>query len=185
MIDSGSATIIVTIVAIVLLLIRTPIFISLLGAGVLGIFLIEGPRAIQLINIKFFDPMWSNGWLAIPTYIWLGNIFFYSGLGSELYAGVNKWVGRLPGGLGIATTVSDAIFGVISGSSMAACATIGPISVPAMLKVGYSKSVATGVNASAGGLASMIPPSVNMIVYANPIPKYTIPKYILFKIIYI
>jgi C4-dicarboxylate transporter, DctM subunit len=167
MISTGIAVTIVFTLFLLLLFLGTPIFITLLGVGGLGLFLIEGPKAFLMMNIKFFEPLWDFGWLAIPVYIWLGNIFFFSRMGEELYDAFNKWMGWLPGGLGIATTASDAIFGVINGSSMAACATIAPISYPAMRKAGYSEVVATGINASAGGLASMIPPSVNMIVYAN------------------
>lgn len=167
MISTGLAAWIVFPLFLLLLFLGTPIFIALLGVGGLGLFLFEGPRAFLMMNIKFFEPLWDFGWLAIPVYIWLGNVFFFSRMGEELYDAFNKWMGWLPGGLGIATTGSDAIFGVINGSSMAACATIAPISYPAMRKAGYTEVIATGINASAGGLASMIPPSVNMIVYAN------------------
>jgi len=167
MISTGIVTTIVFTLFFLLLFVGTPIFITLLGVGGFGLFLIEGSKAFHLMNIKFFEPLWDFGWLAIPVYIWLGNIFYLSRMGEELYDAFNKWMGWLPGGLGIATTGSDAIFGVINGSSMAACATIAPISYPAMRKAGYTEVVATGINSSAGGLACMIPPSVNMIVYAN------------------
>ncbi len=167
MISTGLAASIVFPLFLLLLFLGTPIFIALLGVGGLGLFLFEGPRALLLMNIKFFEPLWDFGWLAIPVYIWLGNVFFFSRMGGDLYDAFNKWMGWLPGGLGIATTGSDALFGVINGSSMAACATIAPISYPAMRRAGYTEVIATGINASAGGLASMIPPSVNMIVYSN------------------
>ena len=71
MISTGLAAAIVFTLFLLLLFLGTPIFISLLGVGGLGLFLFEGPRAFLMMNIKFFEPLWDFGWLAIPVYIWL------------------------------------------------------------------------------------------------------------------
>ena len=86
-------------------------------------------------------------------------------IGDDLYDTAYKWLGRLPGGLGVASAVFGAFFGFICGSAMAGVATIGFIAFPQMEKRGYSRSMAMGALLVSGGLAALIPPSIYMMLY--------------------
>jgi tripartite ATP-independent transporter DctM subunit len=102
---------------------------------------------------------------AIPLFLLMGYFAFYAGITDEAYQCARAWLGRIPGGLGIATVGACAIFAASAGSSLAECAAMSKIAVPEMVKSGYSKRFATGIVASAGGLAVVIPPSIIMVIY--------------------
>ncbi|KJS49478.1 MAG: C4-dicarboxylate ABC transporter permease, partial [Peptococcaceae bacterium BRH_c23] len=101
----------------------------------------------------------------IPLFTWMGFLAFYSGIGGRLFTFAYKAIGHLPGGLAIAAQATSAIFGAISGSSIATSATIGSIAIPEMRKHGYDVSLATASVAAGGILGVLIPPSTIFIVY--------------------
>ena len=94
----------------------------------------------------------------------MANILLKGGVGDDLFAAVNSWVGHWPGGLAVATIISCAIFAAISGSSVATAATIGTVAIPAMIERGYDKRFVYGLLAAGGTLGILIPPSIPMIV---------------------
>jgi len=102
----------------------------------------------------------------IPTFILIGYLAFYAGLTKAVFQAAKKWVGWLPGGMGVATIFSTAGFAAVSGASVATSAVFARIAIPEMLKLGYSKSFSAGVVAAGGTLASLIPPSAILVIYA-------------------
>lgn len=102
----------------------------------------------------------------IPTFILIGYLAYYAGLTKSLFDAAKKWVGWLPGGLGVATVFSTAGFAAVSGASVATSAVFARIAIPEMLAVGYDKKFAAGVVAAGGTLASLIPPSAILVIYA-------------------
>lgn len=108
-----------------------------------------------------------NGWdlIALPMFIWMGEILFRTKLAEDLFAGLSPWVQRLPGRLLHVNVVSCAVFAAVSGSSAATCATIGRISLPELKKRGYDDRMAIGTLAGSGTLGLLIPPSIILIVY--------------------
>ena len=102
----------------------------------------------------------------IPTFILIGYLAYYAGLTKALFEAAKRWVGWLPGGLGVATVFATAGFAAVSGASVATSAVFARIAIPEMQKVGYDKRFAAGVVASAGTLASLIPPSAILVIYA-------------------
>lgn len=102
----------------------------------------------------------------IPTFILIGYLAYYAGLTKALFDAAKKWVGWLPGGLGVATVFSTAGFAAVSGASVATSAVFARIAIPEMLAVGYDKKFAAGVVAAGGTLASLIPPSAILVIYA-------------------
>ena len=88
-----------------------------------------------------------------------------SGVADGLFTAAKTWVGRVPGGLGMATALAGAGFGAISGSSTASAATLSATTMPAMLKQGYDPKLAGGVVAISGTLAMLIPPSIALVLY--------------------
>ncbi len=102
----------------------------------------------------------------IPTFILIGFLAYHAGLTRALFEAAKRWVGWLPGGMGVATVFSAAGFAAVSGASVATSAVFARIAVPEMLQLGYDKRFAAGVVAASGTLASLIPPSAILVIYA-------------------
>ncbi|PJE36511.1 C4-dicarboxylate ABC transporter permease [Pseudooceanicola lipolyticus] len=102
----------------------------------------------------------------IPTFILIGYLAYYAGLTRALFDAAKKWVGWLPGGMAVSTVFATAGFAAVSGASVATSAVFARIAIPEMLKVGYDKRFAAGVVAAGGTLASLIPPSAILVIYA-------------------
>jgi C4-dicarboxylate transporter DctM subunit len=102
----------------------------------------------------------------IPTFILIGFLAYHAGLTRALFEAAKRWLGWLPGGMGVATVFSSAGFAAVSGASVATSAVFARIAVPEMLKLGYDKRFAAGVVAAGGTLASLIPPSAILVIYA-------------------
>jgi tripartite ATP-independent transporter DctM subunit len=103
---------------------------------------------------------------ALPMFIWMGEILFRTRLSEELFNGLSPWVRRLPGGLLHVNILACGLFGSVSGSSAATCATVSKIALPELRRRGYDERIAIGSLATAGTLGIMIPPSIIMVVYA-------------------
>ncbi len=102
----------------------------------------------------------------IPVFILIGFLAYYAGLTKALFEAAKRWVGWLPGGMALATVFSTAGFAAVSGASVATSAVFARIAIPEMLRVGYDKRFAAGVVAASGTLASLIPPSAILVIYA-------------------
>jgi tripartite ATP-independent transporter DctM subunit len=102
----------------------------------------------------------------IPTFILIGFLAYHAGLTRALFEAAKRWVGWLPGGMGVATVFSTAGFAAVSGASVATSAVFARIAVPEMLSLGYDRRFAAGVVAAGGTLASLIPPSAILVIYA-------------------
>jgi len=102
----------------------------------------------------------------IPTFILIGYLAYYAGLTRALFEAAKRWVGWLPGGLGVSTVFATAGFAAVSGASVATSAVFARIAIPEMLKLNYDKAFAAGVVAAGGTLASLIPPSAILVIYA-------------------
>lgn len=102
----------------------------------------------------------------IPTFILIGYLAYYAGLTRALFEAAKRWIAWVPGGLAVATVFATAGFAAVSGASVATAAVFARIAIPEMLDVGYDKRFAAGVVAAAGTLASLIPPSAILVIYA-------------------
>ncbi len=102
----------------------------------------------------------------IPTFILIGYLAYYAGLTSALFEAAKRWVAWVPGGLAVSTVFATAGFAAVSGASVATSAVFARIAIPEMLAVGYNKRFAAGVVAAGGTLASLIPPSAILVIYA-------------------
>ncbi|MBB3896594.1 TRAP transporter large permease [Roseococcus suduntuyensis] len=103
---------------------------------------------------------------ALPMFIWMGEILFRTRLSNELFNGIAPWVRRLPGRLMHVNIFACGLFGCVSGSSAATCATVSKIALPELAKRGYDQRTAIGSLATAGTLGLLLPPSIIMVVYA-------------------
>jgi tripartite ATP-independent transporter DctM subunit len=104
--------------------------------------------------------------VAIPMFILAGSLMEKGGIGESLVNLVSMFVGRVKGGLGAVMVISCALFGAISGSGMATLSCIGSIMLPRMYAAGYPRGVSSALISSASLLGLLIPPSLNMVLYA-------------------
>ncbi len=154
------------ILLIALLLLSMPVGFSLAVVGVLGFAtIINLPAACHMMISLFLDTFSKYDYSVIPLFIFMGQVCFHSGISKRLFDAAYHWVGRLPGGLAIATVAACAAFGAICGSGPATAATMAAVSLPEMKKRNYSMQLGAGTVAAAGSLGMMIPPSVVFIVY--------------------
>ncbi|MDA4846847.1 TRAP transporter large permease [Hoeflea poritis] len=102
----------------------------------------------------------------IPTFILIGYLAYYAGLTKALFEAAKRWLAWVPGGLAVATVFATAGFAAVSGASVATSAVFARIAIPEMLAIGYDKRFAAGVVAAGGTLASLIPPSAILVIYA-------------------
>jgi C4-dicarboxylate transporter DctM subunit len=146
-----------------LLLAGVPVAFAL---GGLGLFLLASHGFSPLmVPQSLFSAIDNFVLLAVPLFLLMSNILLKGGVGRDLFAAVQSWVGHWPGGLGVATIVSCAIFASISGSSVATAATIGTVAIPEMIERGYGRRFVLGLVAAGGTLGILIPPSIPMIIY--------------------
>jgi len=148
-----------------LMAIGLPIFITLGVSSLIGIILYQGVGGLSAVTGVMFDRMGNFTLVAVPLFILMGEIIFASGLGSDIYRAIRISLRNVRGSLALASVGACAIFGAMCGVSLAGAATIGKFAIPEMLRAGYDKRIATGVVASAGSLALLIPPSVGLILY--------------------
>ena len=146
-----------------LLLIRVPVAFALGGLGLLLLWL----KGINVVMVPqaLYSSADSFVLLAVPLFLLMSNILLKGGVGKDLFNAVQCWVGHWPGGLGVATIISCALFSAISGSSVATAATIATVAIPEMISRGYSRPFVLGLLAAGGTLGILIPPSIPLILY--------------------
>ena len=101
----------------------------------------------------------------IPMFVIMGYFAYHGGITRDIFKTTQQWLGHFPGGLAIATTYGCALFGAISGSSTASAAVMGQVAIPEMRRYNYDTKLASATVAAGGTLASLIPPSVVMVIY--------------------
>jgi tripartite ATP-independent transporter DctM subunit len=165
--DLLSISILITVVLVVLLGSGVWIAISLLACGWLGMqFAAGGIPAGAVLATKIWGNAASWELAALPLFIWMGEILFRTRLSEEMFRGLSPWLNWIPGRLLHVNVLACGIFGSVSGSSAATCATVAKIALPELKKRGYDDMVSLGSLAGAGTLGILIPPSITMVVYA-------------------
>jgi C4-dicarboxylate transporter DctM subunit len=155
---------IVGIVVLALLVLSVPIGIAL-SAGAAAYILIDPLLEPTVIFRQFFSFIGRYSLMAIPLFIFAGFLMERTGLVAQLFRFADALVGWLPGGFGVATVLACVLFGAISGSSVAMAAAMSVIAIPEMRKRGYPDWLSSGLVATAGGIAMLIPPSIILLLY--------------------
>ncbi|OGA14302.1 MAG: C4-dicarboxylate ABC transporter [Betaproteobacteria bacterium RIFCSPLOWO2_02_FULL_63_19] len=151
---------------LVLLALRVPVGLALGMVSFLGIWKINGlATAAGTIAILPYDFIAHWTLSAVPMFLLMGAIVYYSGVTSSLFRAARLWLAGLPGGLAVATNMACAGFAAASGSSLATASAMAKIATPEMLRYRYDPGLATGVVASGGTLGSLIPPSILFVLY--------------------
>ena len=149
---------------LVLALLRVPIPFAM-GIGSIIVYLKAGGTAVA-ISMKVFGALNVFTFLAIPAFIFAGDLMAASGISSAIMRFANAFIGRLRGAAGAVTIVTCMLFGAITGSSLATITGIGGMMLPELEKAGYDKRYATGLISACGFLGILIPPSIPGILYA-------------------
>lgn len=151
----------------VLLLLRVPVAVAIGTSGLVGLLVYGGlPVLGGFLETVPHSAIASQSLAPIPLFILMAQLVLLSGVATELFDAARIWVGRIPAGLGVGTTVSGAAFAAVSGSSTAAAATLASTSIPEMEQRGYDGRLANGLVAVVGTLAAMVPPSIILVFYA-------------------
>ena len=136
--------------------------------GFLGFSYIINPNAaLSIMGTSPFRTASAHAMSTIPLFVLMGLLCFYGDLSKEIYGTLRNWMGRLPGGLAMATVGGCAGFAAVSGSSLATNITMGTIALPEMRRYKYNDSLATGCVASGSSIGILIPPSIPFIIYAG------------------
>jgi tripartite ATP-independent transporter DctM subunit len=164
----STLTISLVLLSLLLILLAGGVWIAISLAAVawLGLQLFTTTPA----DVNLFQSFWgsSASWTlaALPLFIWMGEILYRTKLSEEMFEGLAPWLTWLPGRLMHVNVLACGIFGTVSGSSAATCATIAKVSLPELIKRGYDEKTALGSLCGAGTLGILLPPSIIMVVYA-------------------
>ncbi|UJX47312.1 TRAP transporter large permease [Xanthobacter sp. YC-JY1] len=149
-----------------LLAIGMPVGFAMAVSGALGLLATAGVAAtVGVLETTPFSVTNSYELIAIPMFILMAELVVASGVADGLFHALAVWIGRVKGGLAVATALAGAGFGAISGSSTASAAALSATSIPAMLRAGYEPRFSCGVVAISGTLAMLIPPSIALVLY--------------------
>jgi tripartite ATP-independent transporter DctM subunit len=155
-------------VLFVLLILRVPVWIALLLVGFVGNAVLLGWQgAFALAGTAPFDVASNYSLSVLPLFIVMGEVASESRLSGELFNAARVLVSGFRGGLAVATLAASALFGAVSGSSLANAATMTRMALPELRKAGYDDGLATGCIAAGGSTDILIPPSIILVIYAS------------------
>ena len=153
-------------VMLFLMVAGVPIAFSMAITGIIGTAIVAGwSQAMSQIVLIAWDKGSDFIFVCIPLFVFMGQLTSTSGIAADLYEFLERWLGRLPGGLAVASVCACGAFGAVTGSSVACVATMGTIIYPQMKKYGYDPLLATGVLSASGTLGILIPPSIFFAFY--------------------
>jgi C4-dicarboxylate transporter DctM subunit len=147
-----------------LLFFGIPIYVILLLTSLLGIAMVPGASS-SVVHTAIFGSLDSFPLLAIPFFILAGEIMGQGGIARRLVAWITSVIGGVRGSLPLTTIASSELFGAISGSSVGCVAAVGRLMMPALREARYGERFSSGLIASSGAIAVIIPPSIPMIIY--------------------
>jgi C4-dicarboxylate transporter, DctM subunit len=162
---TGLLTIIFIAVLVLLLGFGVRIAFCLGIIGVAGILAFLQPSVLYQVAEVAADTGTNIFLITLPLFILMAEVVSFSGVGDDMYTAAHSWLSWLPGGLAISSIATCTGFAAICGSSPATAASVGLVSVPEMIKRGYSKRLAVGSVSVGGTLGILIPPSITMIIY--------------------
>ena len=158
------------VIAVILLLVmifyKIWIGAALAAIGFIGYAIIySADKSLIMVASEAFSQIGNYSFATVILFTSMGWIIAGTGLGDDLFKTADKWMGRLRGGVAIASTVSCGIFGAVCGSSTACALTMSKIAYPEMHKMKYDDSLSAATVAAGGTIGFMIPPSIGFIMY--------------------
>ncbi len=155
-------------VLLILVFLRAPIALAMIGIGVTGTYLVIGTPMMTLNQLKTltYGTFSNYSFSIIPLFLLMGQFATLSGMSTSLFKAAESFLGHRKGGVAMSAVGACAGFGAICGSSLATAATMGQVALPEMKRYGYPDSLSTGALAAGGTLGILIPPSVILVIYA-------------------
>lgn len=151
---------------IIMVLLGVPIFVSMLAGSFVGFIAIGG---LKMMVVQFTTAPFSLGanytYAVLPLFMLVGSLASVTGIAQGAFDAMQKWMGRVRGGLLYSVVCANALFGACSGISVAGNVVFGRLAVPQLERQGYDKSLSYGTVTGAGVLSSLIPPSVPIILW--------------------
>jgi len=135
------------------------------SVGLLFSFFLWGPSSLSMVILRIWNTMGSFSMIAIPLFVFMGNMLQKSGIADDLFKAFHVWIGGIRGGLAAATIVLCTILAAMIGTVGADVTITGLIALPFMLQRGYDKHMALGSIVAGGALGVLIPPSIMFIIY--------------------
>jgi C4-dicarboxylate transporter DctM subunit len=165
-VDPLTSGMVMIVLLLVLLAIGLPIAFSLGISGVICVLMVTGWQTTYgFLSTTPFNTSASWLYVVLPLFILMGMLSYSAGINENAFTIANYWLGKIKGGLAMATIWACSVFGATSGSSIAAAATMGKLAIPQMRRYNYSMELAAGCVAGGGTLSVMIPPSGILVIY--------------------
>ncbi|NLW78266.1 MAG: TRAP transporter large permease [Ruminococcaceae bacterium] len=156
------------ILLFVMIMAGVHISIALALSSFLGVLLISGGKvnvALSILSATAYSGIREYSFIVLPLFLMMGIFMSHSGSATALFTSSNYLLRRVPGGLGVATVASNALFAAVTGVSVASAAVFSKVAMPEMVRYKYDKSFAVGTVSGSSVLGMLIPPSALMIIY--------------------
>ena len=152
-----------------------PLAVPIGGVGVITGLLLFGPNSFDLIYSRVYAIVTDYGLMAVPLFVFMGNMLEKSGIAEKMYKALYLWFGKFRGGLAIVSIVIGTVMAASVGIIAASITMLTLVALPAMVERNYDKGLATGAICAGGSLGILIPPSIMLIVY-GPVARISVGK---------
>jgi len=149
----------------VLVLLGAPVWVSVFTGTSMA--LLDWGFSLEMIASIMYNKLASFMLVAVPMFIFAGQLLAVSGIARPLIDLLSKFMGHIPGGPAYAVIIACVIFAAMSSSGLAALAGFAPIALPMLEKTGYSRKFAIGLLMCSSALGPLIPPSIYLIIFGN------------------
>ncbi|MDD4022249.1 MAG: TRAP transporter large permease subunit, partial [Synergistaceae bacterium] len=144
-----------------------PVAFVLGGLAVVFTGVFWGPESLFIILARTFSMMSTTTLVAAPLFVLMAVVLERSGVAEDLYEMMYRWSGGIKGGLAVGTVLACTLIAAMSGIASTGVVMMGVMALPAMLKRGYDKRIATGCILAGGVLGPLIPPSIALVLYGT------------------
>lgn len=166
--DGNVVGCLIIVLMLTLMALNIPVGISMIVSSAVGLYSLGGTRVMNsAVRELMYSSVASWSLSVVPLFVLLGIVLWRGGIAANAYEAARQWIGRVPGGLAVATNLAGAGLSASSGSTIGTSYALGRMGLPQMFKVGYDVPLATGSVAMAGTLGQIIPPSVLLVIFAG------------------
>jgi tripartite ATP-independent transporter DctM subunit len=161
----GWVTLFIVLALLALMLTGMPLGVATLTVSILTAMLFFGPRGLFLVSSNVLGLLEHYTLVAVPLFVLMSCILERSGVAKDLFDAMSIFAGNLRGGVAVQTTIVAVVLAAMTGIMGGEIVMLGLVALPQMMRLGYDRKLAMGVICAAGSLATLIPPSIIMIVY--------------------
>ncbi|MHA3976710.1 TRAP transporter large permease subunit [Halovulum sp. GXIMD14794] len=163
--DLGTISVIMVILLVALMMTGMPLGIVTLIVSVIMAIAFFGPRGLFLVSSNAVGLLEHYSLVAVPFFVLMASILERAGIAEDLFDAMSIFAGNLRGGVAVQTTVVAVILAAMSGVMGGEIVMLGLVALPQMFRLGYDRKLTIGLICASGALATLIPPSIIMIVY--------------------